>query len=123
MHPPVPDFLMYCIDPNATGGGNGEYVLSVYADDAQRQFNVKCYGSIDTIVASCDSEDDNPGDFASYKRARFMAKVEHGRESSYRHNCVDVGEAVSSVVADNSDSEIGTPMVKAVDDGKGRCRV
>ena len=110
MRPPVPD-LLDCIDSNATGGGNGEYVWSVYADDAQRQFNETCYGSIDTIAASCDCEDENPGDFAFYKRARFMEKVEHVLQSSYRYNCVDVGEAVSAVVADNSGSEIGTPMV------------
>ena len=122
MRAPVPALLLDCDEMNTGLGGQTEYAWSVFKEDKQRKFDVYCFDAVDKVVSCYASVDVTTSDFVFYERARFMARATATGQRSYRHNCVEVGEAVSAVIDRNADEDQGESSLQAVTDGSGYCR-
>ena len=122
MRAPVPALLLECEEMNAPKGGKTQYAWSTFKEDKRRQFDGNCFDAVDTVVSYYATDDVTADVFVFYERARFMAQATAKGQRSYRHNCVEVGEAVSAVMDREADLDQDRSQLRPVTEGSGYCR-
>ena len=119
MRSPVDEMLKDSQEDNAMCAGSREYIWEAYRRVDNHEMWGQRAAAVEDVVRSGLPDDVSPADLELCKRARFIRKSEGGNRRAYDYNVVQVGHAVSAIVAGAPNDVVASNRVNNARDGNG----